>query len=90
MIGAELVLAARKEMAPTLADIVIRRTPLGALGHPGDDALARAASIVGTELRWSDERRRAEIAAVQEFYPTTTAAGAASVPHDRWAALRAP
>jgi glycerol-3-phosphate dehydrogenase len=69
VIGAELVLAARKEMAPTLADIVIRRTPLGALGDPGDDALARAASIVGTELRWSDDRRRDEIAAVQRFYP---------------------
>ena len=68
VIGAELVLAARKEMAPTLADIVIRRTPLGALGHPGTDAVARAASIVGGELGWSEERRRAEIAAVDEFY----------------------
>jgi glycerol-3-phosphate dehydrogenase len=69
VIGAELILAARKEMAPMLADIVIRRTPLGALGHPGDAALARAAAIVGTELRWSDERRREEIAAVERFYP---------------------
>jgi glycerol-3-phosphate dehydrogenase len=55
-------------MAPTLADIVIRRTPLGALGHPGDVALARAAAIVGTERKWSDERRREEIAAVDRFY----------------------
>jgi glycerol-3-phosphate dehydrogenase len=69
VIGAELILAARKEMAPTLADIVIRRTPLGALGYPGDEALARAASIVGTELKWSEDRRREEIAAVQRFYP---------------------
>ena len=68
VIGAELVLAARKEMAPTLADIVIRRTPLGALGHPGDAALARAAAIVGGELGWSDERRQQEIAAVDLFY----------------------
>jgi glycerol-3-phosphate dehydrogenase len=68
VIGAELVLAARKEMAPTLADIVIRRTPLGALGHPGDVALARAAAIVGGELGWSDERRHQEIAAVDLFY----------------------
>jgi len=68
VIGAELILAARKEMAPTLADIVIRRTPLGALGHPGDAALARAAAIVGTERKWSDERRREEIAAVDRFY----------------------
>ena len=68
VIGAELVLAARKEMAPTLADVMIRRTPLGALGHPGDPALARAAAIVGAELGWSDERRRQEIAAIDSFY----------------------
>jgi glycerol-3-phosphate dehydrogenase len=71
VIGAELILAARKEMAPTLADIVIRRTPLGALGYPGDDALARAAAIVAAELGWSDARRQEEIAAVRSFYGTT-------------------
>jgi glycerol-3-phosphate dehydrogenase len=69
VIGAELILAARKEMAPTLADIVIRRTPLGALGCPGDDALARAAAIVGAELKWPEDRRRQEIADLQRFYP---------------------
>jgi glycerol-3-phosphate dehydrogenase len=68
VIGAELVLAARKEMSPTLADIVIRRTPLGALGCPGDDALARAAAIAGRELGWSSERQSEEIAAVRRFY----------------------
>jgi glycerol-3-phosphate dehydrogenase len=68
VIGAELVLAARKEMAPTLADAVIRRTPLGALGHPGDPALARAAAIVGGELGWTDERKQQEVAAVTDFY----------------------
>jgi glycerol-3-phosphate dehydrogenase len=68
VIGAELVHAVRKEMALTLADAVIRRTPLGALGDPGEDALVRAADIVGTELRWSPDRRRAEIDAVQRFY----------------------
>jgi glycerol-3-phosphate dehydrogenase len=72
VIGAELILAARKEMAPTLADVVIRRTPLGALGYPGDDALARAAAIVGTELGWTEDRRREEIAAVKRFYPLVT------------------
>jgi glycerol-3-phosphate dehydrogenase len=72
VIGAELILAARKEMAPTLADIVIRRTPLGALGDPGEGALARAAAIVGDELGWSDARRGEEIAAVTRFYPLVT------------------
>lgn len=68
VIGAEIVLAARKEMAPTLADMVIRRTPLGALGHPGDAAVAKAAAMAGSELDWSHDRRREEIAAVDRFY----------------------
>ena len=70
VIGAELVMAARREMAPTLADAVIRRTPLGALGHPGDEAVTRAADIVGAELGWDEARRREEIAAVDAFYGT--------------------
>jgi glycerol-3-phosphate dehydrogenase len=68
VIGAELVRAVRTEMAVTLSDAVIRRTPLGALGDPGDDALARAAAIVGGELGWSEDRRRAEIAQVKQFF----------------------
>ena len=68
VIGAQLIMAARKEMAVTLADAVIRRTPLGALGCPSDDGLAKAAAIVGGELGWSEDRRRAEIADVRAFY----------------------
>jgi glycerol-3-phosphate dehydrogenase len=68
VIGAELILAARTEMAPTLADVVIRRTPLGALGYPGDPAVERAATIVGAELGWSAERKREEMALVRQFY----------------------
>jgi glycerol-3-phosphate dehydrogenase len=73
VIGAELVLAARKEMAPTLADIVIRRTPLGALGHPGGAALTRAAAIVAGELGWSAEQTSQQIAAVESFYGSVNA-----------------
>jgi glycerol-3-phosphate dehydrogenase len=68
VIGAQLVQAVRSEMAMTLADAVIRRTPLGSLGHPGEAPVNRAASIVGAELKWSDERLRAEIAAVNRFF----------------------
>ena len=68
VIGAQLVFAARREMALTLADMVLRRTPVGALGDPGDEALAKAAAIVGAELGWSDERQREEIASVKQFY----------------------
>jgi glycerol-3-phosphate dehydrogenase len=69
VIGAELVFAARREMALTLADAVMRRTPLGALGNPGDEALQRAAAIVGTELAWNEDRRRKEIDAVTALFP---------------------
>jgi glycerol-3-phosphate dehydrogenase len=68
VIGAELVWAARHEMALTLADAVIRRTPLGALGYPGDLAVDRAADVVGSELGWPIDRRRAEVAALRRFY----------------------
>jgi glycerol-3-phosphate dehydrogenase len=68
VIGAQLLFAARYEMAITLADAVIRRTPLGALEAPSDATLERATAIVGDELKWSEERRRAEIADVKKFY----------------------
>jgi len=68
VIGAQLVWAARKEMAITLGDAIIRRTPLGALGYPGDAAVERAAQIVGSELGWTEERRREEMMAVKQFY----------------------
>jgi glycerol-3-phosphate dehydrogenase len=64
VIGAELVWAVRHEMAMTLADAVMRRTPLGALGHPGAAVAARAAAIVAAELRWDEERTTRELAAL--------------------------
>jgi glycerol-3-phosphate dehydrogenase len=68
VIGAQLLWAARHEMAVTLADAVVRRTPLGALGNPGELALTRAADIVGDELGWSAGQKAAQIAAVAAFY----------------------
>ncbi|MEP7310066.1 MAG: FAD-dependent oxidoreductase [Acidobacteriota bacterium] len=73
VIGAELIWAVRHEMARTLADAVIRRTPLGVLGCPSDASLESAAAIVGNELGWTDGRRRAEIAAVKRFYDLSPA-----------------
>jgi glycerol-3-phosphate dehydrogenase len=70
VIAAELVHAVRHEMAVHLTDVVLRRTPLGALGFPGDDVVAAAAAVVGDELGWSHERRREEAEAVGRFYVT--------------------
>ena len=68
VVGAELVWAAQNEMAVTLADAVIRRTPLGALGYPGDLGVDRAAELVGGTLGWSHDRLRAEVVALRRFY----------------------
>ena len=70
VIGAELVWAVRHEMALTLSDAVIRRTPLGAVGCPGEPALQRAADLIGSELGWSDEHSRQEMEDVRRFYST--------------------
>jgi glycerol-3-phosphate dehydrogenase len=68
VVGAELVWAVRHEMAETLCDAVLRRTPLGALGYPGDQAVARAVDIMGVERGWTEERKRREGEAVRQFY----------------------
>ena len=56
VIGAEILYAARAEMALKLGDAVIRRTEAGAAGHPGTDALERAALIMSRALGWDDIR----------------------------------
>jgi len=66
--GGEVRYAAREEMAFDLASVVLRRTELGSAGHPGRSALARAAAILGEELSWSEERKCAEVEAVEAFY----------------------
>jgi len=67
-VGAEVIHAIRAEMACTLADIVIRRTELGATGNPGVEIVTAAAGIAAEELGWDASRRDWEIAAVREFY----------------------
>ena len=67
-VGAEAIHAIRNEMACTLADIVIRRTELGAMGHPGREMVIAFARIAAEELGWDSARRDAEVAAVDAFY----------------------
>jgi glycerol-3-phosphate dehydrogenase len=68
VLGAEIAFAAREEMAVHLTDALLRRTDAGSAGHPGCDAVANAAKVMGDLLGWSDERRREEIAAVERTY----------------------
>ena len=51
--GAEVLHVIRQEMAVHLTDIVIRRTALGAAGHPGRAAVAACAAVAGEELGWT-------------------------------------
>ena len=67
-VGAEVIHAIRNESACTLADIVIRRTELGAMGHPGVDMVRAMAAIAAEELGWDAAAMASEIAAVDRFY----------------------
>jgi glycerol-3-phosphate dehydrogenase len=62
------VFAVREEMAVHLSDALLRRTDAGSAGHPGCDAVANAAKVMGDILGWSEDRRRDEIAAVERVY----------------------
>lgn len=69
-VGAEVIHAIRAEMACTLADIVVRRTELGATGYPGDEITRTAGIIAADELGWDAQRLKQEIAVVDAVYRT--------------------
>jgi glycerol-3-phosphate dehydrogenase len=63
---AEVVFAARREQALTVADSLLRRTRLGllaprALCASEDGAPLRVARAMGDELGWDESRVRAEV-----------------------------
>ncbi|MGH9459958.1 MAG: glycerol-3-phosphate dehydrogenase/oxidase [Vicinamibacteria bacterium] len=66
--GVEILHAVREEQAIDLASVVLRRTELGSAGHPGRACLERCAAIMGGELGWSESKREAEVANVEEIY----------------------
>jgi glycerol-3-phosphate dehydrogenase len=67
-IAAEIVHAVRDEMAVTLCDVVLRRTPIGTLGWPGENVVRRVASILASELNWDHRRTEDEIAHFHREY----------------------
>lgn len=69
-VAAEVIHAIRAEMACTVADIVIRRSEMGAAGHPGETMVKAVAAIAADELGWDAARRDQEAAAVDRFYET--------------------
>jgi glycerol-3-phosphate dehydrogenase len=68
-IRAEVVYAARTEMAVTLADVLVRRTRLAILA--GEDSVrcgAAVAELMARELEWSDEEVERQIAQFKEEF----------------------
>ena len=63
----QIVYAIRNEMAYTLSDILLRRTGIGLLGHPGKNNLDEIANLAARELDWTDEKKRQEIDAVNKL-----------------------
>jgi glycerol-3-phosphate dehydrogenase len=60
---AEAVIAARREQARSLADVLLRRTRLGLLAAPqlrSADSVREVAEVLGGELGWSSDRVAAE------------------------------
>jgi len=60
--------AVEVEMAHTLADVVVRRTGVGAAGYPGDGPVHEHARAMQQLRGWSIERTFSEIAALKQFY----------------------
>lgn len=69
VLKAEVIHAARTEMAEKLSDIVFRRTELGTGSHPGAEALQVCAALMASEKGWDQARVAREIAEVEEMFP---------------------
>lgn len=60
--------AVRYEMAFTLEDVIFRRTGLGTIGYPGEEAVARCADLMGDVLRWDTHEKTRQLDAVRSHY----------------------
>ena len=74
---AEILHVARNEMAETLADVVFRRTDLATAGTMTQTALAEASRLVAEAKGWSEDRRRREVAFVEDRLKTLGLSGRA-------------
>lgn len=63
---AEVIVAARYEMAEHLADVVFGRTELGTAGLPGPATLAAAARVMAAVKGWDEHHMELEVAACRD------------------------
>ncbi len=64
---AQVIYAIRHEMARTLSDILMRRTGIGTLGHPGEEILRKVAALAARELKWDAMRMEREFTAANDL-----------------------
>lgn len=64
----EIDYAVRHEMAFTLEDVVFRRTGLGTIGYPGDEAVLRCADLMADVLLWNETEKQRQVDAVKMHY----------------------
>jgi glycerol-3-phosphate dehydrogenase len=69
-IGAQVIYAIRQESAMTMEDVVMRRTGIGQLGHPGAETLGTVADLMACELNWGVVRRSEELEQVETNFRT--------------------
>jgi len=67
IIGAEVLYALRRELAQTLADVLLRRTMVGLGPNVGLDVDEAAAQVAVKHEGWSEERARNEVEAYREY-----------------------
>lgn len=60
-IMASVIYAIRNESAKTLSDILMRRTGVGNIGHPGSKMLEKIAAVAAKELDWNESRIEQEL-----------------------------
>jgi glycerol-3-phosphate dehydrogenase len=65
---AAVVYAVQAEMACTLADVVVRRLPIGPAAFPGDETVGACAAVMVRACGWDAGRVAREIDAVRSFY----------------------
>jgi len=62
---AQVLFAIHNEMAHTLADILLRRTGIALLGHPGKATIEKVSKLAAKELGWDDQKRKEEISKME-------------------------
>ncbi len=68
VLAAEIHYAMESEKAFTLTDVILRRTGLGQLGCPPQEALDYCLEMMASHYQWDDDRRVRELESVEESY----------------------